>query len=187
MRLIASSAFAIALLAVSMHARGEEVLSTTACEIITNPSAFNHKLVKVTGTVYQSMEKFSLSVESCGAEKAGNWTGIWVEYGGRVRTGAKYCCGVPMDRDRPTDLEIEGVQTSLVANDQFRAFDASLQKKGHAKATFVGRYFSGEKQWSHRGSEYLWGGFGHMGMYSLLVVQEVTCVRSGPLHSFKKC
>jgi hypothetical protein len=184
MRLITSFVFAVALFAVSIHARSEEVLSTTACEIIANPSAFNHRLVKLTGTVYQAMEKFSLSVELCGATKVGNWTGIWVEYGGRVRTGAKYCCGGPLDRDRPTDLEIEGVQTSLVENDRFRAFDVRVQKKGHANATFIGRYFSGEKQWSHRGSEYLWGGFGHMGMYSLLVVQEVTCVRSRP---FKQC
>jgi hypothetical protein len=187
MRFIASLAFAVALLAVSIHARSEEALSATACEIIANPLAFNHRLVKLTGTIYQAMEKFSLSVESCGAEKVGNWTGIWVEYGGRVRTGAKYCCGAPRDRDRSTDLEIEGVQTSLVENARFRAFDVRVQKKGHAKATFIGRYFSGEKQWSHRGSEYLWGGFGHMGMYSLLVIQEVTCVRFGPLHPFKKC
>jgi hypothetical protein len=93
-----------------------------------------------------------------------------VEYGGRVRT-----------------FEIEGVQTALVENNQFRAFDLNVQRKGHASATLIGRYFSGEKQWSHRGTEFLWGGFGHTGMYSLLVVQEVTCVRSGPLHPFNKC
>lgn len=114
MRLIKSSTLALALLVISMHARSEEALSTTVCKIIADPPAFNHKLVKLSGTVYQAMEKFSLSVESCGAVKLGNWTGIWVEYGGRVRTGAKYCCGIPMNRDRPTDLEIEGVQTSAL-------------------------------------------------------------------------
>jgi hypothetical protein len=186
-RFITSSILALALLAVSMCARCEEVLPTAVCEIIANPLAFNHRLVKLTGTVYQAMENFSLSVESCGAVKVGNWTGIWVEYGGRVRTGAKYCCGIPMDRDRPTDLTIEGVQTSLVENDQFRAFDSRVKAKGHASATFVGRYFSGKKDWSHRGSEYLWGGFGHMGMYSLLVVQEVTCVRAPRLYGSGQC
>jgi len=187
MRLIISSTLALALLVISMHARSEEALSTTVCKIIADPPAFNHKLVKLSGTVYQAMEKFSLSVESCGAVKAGNWTGIWVEYGGRVRTGAKYCCGIPMDRDRPTDLEIEGVQTSLVEDDQFRTFDSRVKAKGHANATLIGRYFSGQKNWSRRGSEYLWGGFGHMGMYSLLVVQEVACVRSAPPHRSEQC
>jgi hypothetical protein len=173
MRSIILMILVLALLVVPLRAHSEEVISTTACEIIANPAAFNHKLVKLTGTVYQSMEKFSLSVTSCGAEKVGNWTGIWVEYGGLVRTGAKYCCGIPLDRDRSTELEIEGVQTSLVENDQFRAFDSRVKSKGHARATFIGRYFSGKKDWSHRGSEYMWGGFGHMGMYSLLVIQEV--------------
>jgi hypothetical protein len=128
MRVITSSAFAVALLAVSKHARSEEVLSTTECEIIANPPAFNHRLVRDTGTDYQAFEKFPLSVESCGARKVGNWTGIWVEYGGRVRT-----------------IEIEGVQTALVENDQFRAFDLNVQRKGHASATLIGRYFSGGK------------------------------------------
>jgi hypothetical protein len=172
MRSITLPILVLALLVTPFRAHCEEVLPTTACEIIANPPAFNHRLVKLTGTVYEAMEKFSLSVESCGAQKVGNWTGIWVEYGGRVRTGAKYCCA-PMDPDRPTDLEIEGVKTSLVENDRFRAFDSRVKRKGHASATFIGRYFSGKKDWSHRGTEYLWGGFGHMGMYSLLVIQEV--------------
>jgi hypothetical protein len=143
MRLIASSAFAVALLSVSVHARSEKVLSTTACEIIANPPAFNHRLVKLTGTVFQSMEKFSLSVESCGAEKVGNWTGIWVEYGGRIRTGAKYCCGTPQDRDRPTDLEMEGVQTSLVENERFRAFDERVQKRPRQSYVHRALFFRG--------------------------------------------
>jgi hypothetical protein len=151
MRSITFSILILALLVVPLRARSEEVISTTVCEVIADPAAFNHKLVKLIGTVYQSMENFSLSVVSCGAENVGNWTGIWVEYGGLV----------------------EGVQTSLVENDRFRAFDTRVKNKGHASATFIGRYFSGKKDWSHRGTEYLWGGFGHMGMYSLLVIQEV--------------
>jgi hypothetical protein len=187
MRSITLPILVLALLVVSLRAHSEDILTTTACEIIANPPAFNHKLVKLTGTVYQGMEKFSLSVASCEAEKVGNWTGIWVEYGGLVRTGAKYCCGIPLDRDRPTELEIEGVPTSLVENDLFRAFDSRVQLKGHASATFIGRYFSGKKDWSHRGSEYMWGGFGHMGMYSLLVVQEVTCVKPASRHQSGDC
>jgi hypothetical protein len=147
MRVITSSAFAVALLAVSKHARSEEVLSTTECEIIANPPAFNHRLVRDTGTDYQAFEKFPLSVESCGARKVGNWTGIWVEYGGRVRT-----IWIRMCRMNSLSLfgeigsiEIEGVQTALVENDQFRAFDLNVQRKGHASATLIGRYFSGGK------------------------------------------
>jgi hypothetical protein len=152
MRSITLPILLLGLLVVPLRAHSEQVISTTACEIIANPPAFNHKLVKFPGTVYKAMEKFSFSVASCGAEKVGNWTGIWVQYGG---------------------LEIEGVQNSMVENDRFRDFDSRVKSKGHASATFMGRYFSGKKDWSHRGSEYLWGGFGHMGMYSLLVIQEV--------------
>jgi hypothetical protein len=137
---------------VSLRAHSEEVLATTACDIIANPPAFNHKLVKLTGTVSKSFENFSFSVASCGARAVGNWTGIWVQYGGP---------------------EIEGVHTFVVDSDRFRAFDSRVKNKGHVSATLIGRYFSGKKDWSQRGSEYLWGGFGHMGMYSLLVIQEV--------------
>jgi hypothetical protein len=130
------------------------------------------------------MENFSLSTRSCHQGK-GNFTGIWLEYGGRVRSGAKFCCGVSMERVRSEDLVIEGIATSIVEDDLFRSFDKQVHPNGHARATFIGRYFAGQRndrRLLNDPNSYLWGGFGHMGMYSLLVIQQVVWVESSSVH-----
>ncbi len=161
----------------------EEPLLTTVCEIISDPASFDHKLVEVEGVASQGMENFSLSTKSC--HQKGNFTGIWLEYGGRVRSGAKFCCGVPMERDRAEDLVIEGVTTSIVEDDRFRLFDKQVHPNGQARARLIGRYFAGhrsDRRIFNDPDSYLWGGYGHMGMYSLLVVQQVVWVASSPAH-----
>jgi hypothetical protein len=73
-------------------------------------------------------------------------------------------------------LVVDGITTSLVDNERFKTFDALLQKKGDSivHTTMIGWFFSGTKQ-KFPGGEY-WVGFGHMGMSSLFVIQEVTAV-----------
>jgi hypothetical protein len=58
----------------------------------------------------------------------------------------------------------------------FRSFDTLVHPNGRAVVTLVGRYFAGERQENKRG-DYFFGNYGHMGMYSLLVIQQVLCTR----------
>lgn len=159
-----------------MEAHCEEILKTTVCEVLDNPPAFNHKLIELTGVVAEGMENFSLTSPGCPTDK-NNWSGIWLEYGGRRRSGAKYCCGVTMERTRAHDLVIEGIRTTLVNDRKFRAFDARVYPLGEVKVRLIGRYFAGTRDDSpaHPGV-YLWGGYGHFGMATLLVIQQVVTV-----------
>ena len=157
-------------------ARCEEIVKTTVCEVLANPPAFNHKLIELTGDATEGMENFSLTSKDYRIDKD-NWTGIWLEYGGRRRSGAKYCCGVTMERTRASDLIIEGVRTSLVNDHNFRAFDARVYPSGEVRARLIGRYFAGTRQDSPaRPGVYLWGGYGHFGMATLLVIQQVVSI-----------
>lgn len=157
-------------------ARCEEIVKTTVCEVVANPPAFDHRLIELTGYASEEMEHFALSTESCRFTKD-NMTRIWLDYGGRRKSGAKYCCGASTERTRESDLVVEGVRTSLVDDDKFQAFDAHVYPTGAVKATLIGRYFAGTRQDGPHGLGLpLWGGYGHFGMFTLLVIQQVVSV-----------
>jgi hypothetical protein len=161
-----------------IRAHGEEIMKTTVCQIVANPPAFDHKLIELTVYASEEMEHFALSTQGCRVTKD-NMTGIWLEYGGRRKSGAKYCCGVSTDRTRANDLVVDGITTTLTDDDNFRAFDASVYPAGAAEARIVGRFFSGTRQDAPHGlGLHLWGGYGHFGMYTLLVIQRVVSVKA---------
>lgn len=148
----------------------EEPQELTLCEILRDPSAFNHKLIKISGVVSRGFENFTLSDDTCR-----NQNTMWLELGGKRGSQVTYCCGdnnVGMRRNAP--LVVEGIETSLIEDDAFNEFERLTKKKqssGQAKVVLIGRYFSGEQKTFPGGT--FWVGFGHMGMGSLLVIQQV--------------
>lgn len=142
----------------------------SVCDLKDDPAKNNHVLVKLSGYFSRGFEDSNLYDPSCKSEQ---W--IWVEIGGRRSVGVMYCCGVAPKDTRDEDLQVEGLKLPFVEDDKFKAFDKLFDKKGtgRAKATVIGTYFSGEKtQWSKTAPVY-YGGYGHMGMASLFVVQQV--------------
>jgi hypothetical protein len=88
-----------------------------------------------------------------------------------------YCCGVTNARTRTEQIEVENVPVSLADDDNFRKLDKLLEIPGSdamAHAVIVGRFFSGREVTDTRGKH--WGGYGHMGCCSLLVIQQVVGV-----------
>ena len=76
-----------------------------------------------------------------------------------------YCCGVTADAKRDRPLIVEGVETTLVQNkvfDQFQRLTFGPKGSGRAKATLIGRYFSGKEEVLPKGSR--WMGYGHMAL-----------------------
>ena len=148
----------------------EEALPVTVCQLLSDPAAYNHRLVEVSGTVTFTFEDFTLGSDSCHGHSA---DGVWLEYGGFTSSGAMYCCGVTINRLRPGPLVIEGYPTTLLVDAQYRSFDQRLHssKGERVQARLIGRYFAGGPTGA-KGHE-TWGGFGHMGMFTLLVIQEV--------------
>ena len=143
----------------------------SACQLQTDPAAFNQKLIEVTGFISQGFEDFTLSDPGCASNKA-----IWLEYGGTARAGTIYCCGVTADRSRAKQLEVEGMSIPLVEDQKFSEFDKLIHRLPDSvvHATIVGRFFAGRKV--QRQQTTSWEGYGHFGCCSLLAIQQVLSV-----------
>jgi hypothetical protein len=149
----------------------EDPQKVNICEVKNNPAAYNHKLIEVTAFISHGFEDFGIFDPDCNS-----LSGIWLEYGGSEASGTMYCCGVTGDRKRPQPLKIEGISLPLVADGSFREFDRLIQQTPDSivHGTVVGRFFAGRQE--HLPSGTSWGGFGHFGCCSLLVIQQVISV-----------
>jgi hypothetical protein len=173
---------AIALAAVAAAAFGDELSTAnqrspvsprvvTVCELSRTPDAWNHVVVRVTGTATREFESFALADAACDETK--DSTSIWLTYGGRVSPGSIYCCPGEGDRSpRPQPLVLEGLKLPLVEDAMFRRFRTLMNRepRGGARVTLIGRFFAGDASQPMRG-------FGHFGCCSLLVIERVTHVR----------
>jgi hypothetical protein len=148
----------------------EEPQEVTLCQVLGDPSAFNHKLIKIGGVVSRGFEDFTLNDESCH-----NANTMWLELGGTRGSQVIYCCGDNnVDGRRSASLVVEGIETNLIEDEVLTRFERLTNKKrgyGKARVVLIGRYFSGEEQTFPGGT--FWVGYGHMGMGSLLVIQQV--------------
>jgi hypothetical protein len=148
-----------------------EKVSVSACQLKDNPGAYNHKLIEVTGFVSHGFEDFGLFDPTCAA-----YPYVWLEYGGKSKSGTMYCCGVTAERSRPRELVVEDIPVPLVKDEEFEQFDnlIHLSPSSIVHATVVGRFFSGKER--HYPKGVFWGGYGHMGCCSLLAIQQVISV-----------
>jgi len=146
-------------------ASAETPVKITACQLMTDPAAYDHKLVEVSGDVSVGFEDFAIYAhDECAARNM-----IWLDLGGSADPGTMYCCG---DHRRDVPLMVEGVMTPLVDDAKTRRFVKVVQT-GHAggPSTLIGHFFSGKP--SRLPDRTIWGGYGHMGCCSLLVIQQV--------------
>jgi hypothetical protein len=160
MRTAQCVAFLLFALVLCSASRSEDLADVTVCQLLANPGAYDHKLVRVSGRVSFAFEKFTLTSTKCPVQRGG----IWLEYGG---TRALPEAWAP---SRAGVLTVEGVTTTLVEDSAFAHFDSSLHKPASVNARLVGRYFAG-RPGAYGVKEFR--GFGMWGMYSLLVIQQV--------------
>lgn len=147
-------------------------MKVALCALQADPAPYNHKMIDVRAVVSHGLNDFTLSDPGCERR-----SGIWLEYGGRVNSETEYCCGVKAG-PRAADLVVEGITTRLIDNALFRRFDARVRSPGDVsfRAHLIGRFFAGLKQRTPKGD--VWGGYGHLGCCSLLVIQQVLAVDS---------
>ena len=170
---VAAGVFAVAL-ASALPAVAEEPIKLTVCQLLEEPGRYNHRLIEISGTVSRGFEDFTLNDKTCKSRDT-----IWLELGGTRGSEVVYCCGVPTDPIRKSSLVVEGIKTRLVADTMFEKFQKITMPKGgygQAEATLIGRYFSGTKQTLPGGT--FWIGYGHLGLATLLVIEQVKQVRS---------
>lgn len=143
----------------------------TFCELARNPAKYNHREIEISAFVSHGFEDFTLFDPACESPELE----VWLEYGGKYNSGTIYCCNDP-SQERGQDLVVDGVTTSLVRDRTFERFDASVQRQPDSLvyATLRGHYFSGEKQQLPGGT--FWVGYGHFGLASLFVIEQVVRV-----------
>ena len=140
----------------------------SVCDLKNEPAKYNHSLVKLTGYFSRGFEDSTLYDPTC---KSNQW--IWVELGGKRSIGVMYCCGFTPERVREQELEVEGVKLPLTEDATFNQYDEWLSKGKNVKATVIGTFFSGKKVQYSKDSPAFYGGYGHMGIGSLFIVQQV--------------
>jgi len=155
---------------VSTHKGAEDAERVTVCQVYAEPKHYDHKLLRISGTMSHGFEGFVLSDDKCIGE------GIWLEYGGSIGSGTVFAGEPSSERARSQSLVIEGVPTSMVYDHEFRKFDGLIRRKRNveARVSIEGRFFSGELLQLNAP---FYGGYGHLYMFSLLVIQRV--VNSG--------
>jgi hypothetical protein len=147
-----------------------EPRQVTYCELSKDPAAYNHQLVQLTAFVSHGFEDFQIREPDCPTQGFS----IWLMYGGKAESNTAYCCpGEAGGEMRSQSLSIEGVKLPLLDDQKFRQFADLLKKESDTtvRATVVGRFFSGKKEFINAST--YWRGFGHMGCCSLFVIQGV--------------
>lgn len=160
----------------AVHPRAEVVqsaggpLKISLCQLKSDPPAYNHKLVELTGFVSHGFEDFHIFDPACDS-----FPDPWLEYGGTRASGTIYCCGATAERSRPKPLVVEGITVDLVEDARLKEFDKLISKRPASvvRATIVGRFFAGELI---KTAVSFWGGYGHMGCCSLLAIQQIVSV-----------
>ena len=144
----------------------------TLCDLAADPAAYDHRSIEITAFVSHGFEDFTLFDPRC-PDADGR---VWVEYGGRFASGTIYCCDVGDERTREKPLVVEDVVTTIVENAKLRQFDHLVQRRSESvvHAVLRGRFFAGEKT-DLPGGTY-WTGYGHFGLHSLVVIEEVLSV-----------
>jgi hypothetical protein len=168
-----------------VHATDGEPVPVTPCQLMSDPARFDHTLVQVYGFVSHGFEQFTMQAGTCPIHE-GMSTGLWLEYGGKHESETVYCCTNASGADRDDPLVVEDVRTDLVDDALFKQFDRALRRrdKSTVVATIVGRFFAGRGPQS--GGDRFWGGYGHMGCCSLLVVEQVLSVKPTTYEPYAK-
>lgn len=143
----------------------------TVSELVADPARYNHQIVEIRAFVSHGFEDFTLvDLDNEHGPR------VWVEYGGTAGSNTIYCCNVPAERRRDAPLRVEGIETRMVEDRQFRTFDRLLQSNPEVilHATLRGRFFAGEEAELPGGKR--WTGYGHFGLFSLFVIEQVVSI-----------
>jgi hypothetical protein len=163
------SRFSVVIFAVvfglASYARGAETL----CDVLANPAAHDQKVIEVTAFASRGFENFTFLDPRCTSE----FPQVWLEYGGTFASGTIYCCGVGPERRRSKALVVENVVTGIVSDRLLRQFDQLLEQRPDSvvHATIRGHFFAANRTEGTFG-----GGYGHFGMFDLLVIEQVLSV-----------
>jgi hypothetical protein len=154
---------------ISSDPTGLSTMNVTVCDLKGDPSKFDHATVILTGYFSRGFEDSSLYDPSC--SKSHQW--IWVELGGMRSINEMYCCGFTPKPYREHELEVEAIRLPLTDDAEFNKYNDRLAAGKEVRASAVGTFFSGKKEQYSKDTPAVYQGYGHMGISSLFVVEQV--------------
>ena len=157
----------------------ENPADVRGCDLAGNPKTFDGKLIRVRGTLHVYFEDFSLGIKNCDTHQ-----GIWLAFGGDV-PGIVASLVNDNARKPGVDIKVNGVSYEIEKDESFRRLYALIAARHGEKpdytvtATLTGTFFAGEERKLANGQKDF-GGYGHLGCCSLLVITKVSDVESVP-------
>jgi|ERR1700722_1030448 len=157
----------------------ENPLEVAACDLATNPKAFDGQLIRVRDTLNVHFEDFSLGIRNCDTQQS-----IWLAFGGDV-PGIVASTANDSFRKRGSDIKVKGISYGIKKDDSFRKLYALIAARHGDKpdysvtATLSGMFFAGEERRTAKGAvDFV--GYGHLGCCALFVIMQVSEVESIP-------
>jgi len=161
-----------------IHAQGNPV-EVPGCDLAKNPKAFDGKLISVRGTLSVHFEDFSLGIGNCDRRQP-----IWLAFGGDV-PGIVASMANDNSRKPGVDIKVNGVPYGIKKDENFHELYALIAARHGDKpdysvtATLTGTFFAGEETKLANGQSDFHG-YGHLGCCSLLIITQVSDVKSAP-------
>lgn len=169
-----------------------QVVDTTVCDILKNPTSFNGKIVKIKGTVTSGFDQFVVKGSNCGVQVSD----IWLSYpeGSKAKSGPAAILEMqPAQNFTGTLAPEQRTPVALEKSKDFKQFDSLVAASAKVEAmclgcpryevsaTLVGR-LDGTQAKVHRdkdGKILSFTGFGNLNAYNArLVLQSVSEVTS---------
>jgi hypothetical protein len=169
-----------------------QVVDTTVCDILKNPTSFNGKIVKIKGTVTAGFDQFVVRGTDCGVRVSD----IWLSYpeGSKAKAGPATMLQMqPAQNFAGTSTPEQRTPVVLEKSKDFKQFDSQLAAPAkvdamclgcpryEVSATLVGRLdgTQAKVQRDKDGKIMSFTGFGNLNAYNArLVLQSVSEVTS---------
>ena len=157
-----------------------ETPETPLCTVLKDPRAYDHKYVKVRGTIRLGYQDFTLHSSECITKPD-----IWLMFAGDVATPTESTAG-DTERTPNQNIVFAGSSFALTKDDNFLKLFALITARNdknplyRVTATLTGGFFAAGSKLLTSGGTKLTSAYGHLNCCNLLLITAVSDVESDP-------
>ncbi|HUJ81886.1 MAG TPA: hypothetical protein VLW83_08380, partial [Candidatus Acidoferrales bacterium] len=157
-----------------------ETPETPLCTVLKDPRAYDHKYVKVRGTIRLGYQDFTLHSSDCITKPD-----IWLMFAGDVATPTESTAG-DTERTPNQNIVFAGSSFALTKDDNFLKLFALITARNdknplyRVTATLTGGFFAAGSKLLTSGGTKLTSAYGHLNCCNLLLITAVSDVESDP-------
>jgi hypothetical protein len=157
-----------------------DTTETPLCTVLKDPRAYDHKYVKIRGTIRLGFQDFTLHSSDCATKPD-----IWLMFAGDVATPTESTAG-DTERTPGQNLVFAGSSFALAKDDNFQKLFSLITARSdknplyRVTATLTGGFFAAGSRLLTSGGSKLTSAYGHLNCCNLLLITAVSDVESGP-------